>query len=114
MWVRVAVHNNGRGVVRAGLLNIIVPAEWTIRPDDDPHVVHYGLRGVAGNAEIEPGRVVRVKATAARDDFPPGTRMFHVQISGPIAAGAAVKLLADLEGSGLQHPVKKVVTLVAR
>lgn len=32
MWVRVAVHNNGRGVVRAGLLNIIVPAEWGIRP----------------------------------------------------------------------------------
>lgn len=60
MRIRVAVHNNGRGVVRAGLLNIIVPAEWTIRPDDDPHVVHYGLRGVAGNAVIEPGRIVRV------------------------------------------------------
>jgi hypothetical protein len=114
MWVRVAVHNNGRGVVRSGLLNIIVPAEWNIRPDDDPHIVHYALRGIAGNPVIEPGRVVRVRATAARDDFPPGTRMFHVQIGGPIPAGAAVKLLAELAGSGLQHPVEKVVTLVAR
>jgi hypothetical protein len=114
MWVRVAVHNNGRGVVRSGLLNIIVPAEWNIRPDDDPHIVHYALRGIAGNPVIEPGRVVRVRATAARDDFPPGTRMFHVQIGGPIPAVAAVKLLAELAGSGLQHPVEKVVTLVAR
>jgi hypothetical protein len=114
MYVRVAVHNDGRGVVRAGLLNIMVPAEWQIRPDDDPHVGHYRPRGVAGNAAIEPGRVTEVRFTVARDDFPPGTRMFHVQIDGPIPDGAKVNLLAELDGTGLQHPVVKVVTLIAR
>ncbi len=40
--------------------------------------------------------------------------MFHVQIDGPIPDGAKVKLLAELDGTGLQHPVVKVVTLIAR
>lgn len=113
MYVRVAVLNRGRGVVRDGVLNIAVPAEWQIRPDDDPRVVHYLLRATALNGAIEPGQAVRVKSTAVRDDFPPGVRMYHVQIDGPLPQGAQVKLLADLTGTGLQSALDKVVTLVA-
>lgn len=122
MFVRVAVHNDGGGVVRSGILNVMVPARFAIRPEDDPRVVHRLVPGTAGNGAILPGKTTTVRLTAASDDFPPGVRMFHVTIAefvprgwtGDLPDGTAVPLFVEMEGSGLHAPKTRRVTLVAR
>lgn len=109
--VRVAVVNSGEASVAHGALNIAIPTgSCSINPHDDPRLIHYKFPGSADDSDIVPGKITRVWATAVRDDFPPGIRMYHVLLSR-CPSGSRFPLLARVEGPGLTAPVCATVKL---
>ncbi len=114
IYARITVGNRGTGLVRAGELQIAVPADRTITPADDIRIVHYVMPAKVAVSGLEPAVATLASLTVVRDDFPPGSRMYHVQVDTAIASGTEVPLLATLSGAGLRTPVSVHVVLVAR
>jgi hypothetical protein len=114
IYVRITVRNRGTGVVRAGELQIAVPAARRIKPDDDPRIVHYAIPASVAVFGLDRAAVTQASVTVVRDDFPPGYRMYHVRVDTNIPAGTEVPLLATLSGTGLHEPEHVRVVLVAR
>jgi hypothetical protein len=80
--IRIILHNEGDGVLRWGILNIQVPWDCSIEPDDDERKGHYVSRSTGDSGELEPGRVVPCHFTVAERDFPPGHHfLYHAHVS---------------------------------
>lgn len=114
LYVRITVGNVGTGVVRAGELQIAVPDALNITPTDDARLVHYRVPGSATVSGLEPGKTVQAHLSVVRDDFPPGSRMYHARIDGTLHDGSRVPLVVRLSGTGLRRPLTARSTLVAR
>jgi hypothetical protein len=106
IFVRVFVANKGDAPVGVGKLRISIQASACDRlcvKDDDPGIFHFEV----------PGTIVGKQAwrsTVARDDFPPGVHMYHVQtvdlkLDKEFVFGAVV------EGDRLPNPAGSDVVL---
>ena len=114
-YLRVTVENNGdKAVGTPGVLWLAVPyTECHITPMDIGYgLFHYAVQGSYEDKYIVPGKRTKVRATEARDDFPPGIRMFNLQCSN--AVSRPFPLMARVEGSGLKEPVVVRTLLVGK
>ena len=90
VYVRVAIFNDGDGSLRNGVLNVCVPEQSDLETLDPPVTSHRRIPFTALNGSIEPGRVVRVRASVVETDFAPGLRMFHLRVWLPLGESTPV------------------------
>jgi hypothetical protein len=99
--VRAVISNKGKGTLRNGLLNIVVPATCELEVLDLDKT-HYVSPMVDTNAVLSgDGSLTYVRFSVARDDYFPGAHVYHVRVTPMHKSKGPYPVVLDLSGDAL-------------